>query len=134
MKKSKKSSRWMTQQGIRKQEHYSKAEIRRIVKAANGSGTGIAVQLATETGIRRSELSALKWDQVDTKARRIDIAPDKAVAISEQLAKMLDTFKANNLGTEFIVDRFVVHSLMVLCRKADVPFRGFHPLRHNPVG
>ena len=113
MKKSEETNSRMKQLGIKKQEHYSKAEIQRIVKAANGSGTGIAVQIVAETGIRQSELSALKWEQVDTKTRRIDIAPDKAVAISKRLAKMMDTFKANKLGAEFIFDRFVVHSMMV---------------------
>jgi len=136
MKKSKKTSSQMIQRDIKKQEQYSNAEIRRIVKASNGSEIGIAVQLATETGIRKGELSALKWDQVDTKARKIDIpcrkgiAPDRTVAISEELARVLDIYKVNNLGAEYVFGRFAVHSLMVSCRKADVPLRGFHHFRH----
>jgi integrase len=141
MKKDKELSRHIMQYGDKKQEsakRYSEVEIQQIVNASNGSGVGIAVQLALETRIRRSELSALKWSQVDTTARTvvfqcgsIGVTTDRRMAISEQLAKLLDTYKIHNLDTEFVFsDMDVDRSLRALCRKAAVPFRGFHPLRH----
>ena len=86
----------------------TEAEIRAVWRAADGLGSfGHLVQMGLLTGLRRSELAALRWDWIDLEALRITIPGESmkngrehALPITAGIARLLEM--APNRGASLV--------------------------------
>jgi len=123
-------------------------EAARLISSASGQIRTFIIT-ALNTGLRRGELFALKWEDVRFEQRQIIIAKAKgrrfgALPINDQLFEALTTHPRHKNseyvfhspdGTPYTAKR---HSEMRLrlwkaCDKADLPRIRFHDLRHSFV-
>jgi integrase len=119
----------------------------------------LLVRFASQTGLRIGELIALRWEDVDLGARRVrvrrriykgtvDVPKSRYgirdVPISTALAQELWRFRAasghpadeaplfpSTTGTHLNGEALLSRVLKPAVRRADVPWAGFHTLRHT---
>jgi integrase len=140
--------------------HFLGAEdIHKLLEKAEGPGR-VAILTAVTTGMRRGELLALRWGDVDWSSRRIWVRRNvnrhgqfqepktrgsvRAIAMPETLAKALrahqlaspfsgedDLIFANEKGTPLDGHNFVRRVFDPALRRAGLPKVRFHDLRHS---
>ena len=97
------------------------------------------VDLAMHTGMRRSEILALRWGDVDLRRRTITLSHAKnnerrVIPINDTVAAALRTWP-RVVGTDVIFPDLngpmVTRSFWRACRKAHVPNLRLHDLRHT---
>jgi len=103
---------------------------------------------ALRTGMRKSEIADLKWNQVDLKNKEIEVVRTKSgkkriIPVSEDLFQVLKMFKNVNGDSEFVfqyVDqktgemrhlKYFRRSFENACRRAGISGFTFHDLRHT---
>ena len=136
-------------------EWWEFAEYSRIVAAARGEGPDwyAAVCLAGEAGLRIGEVRALRWrEHVDLVAGTITIAEQMRHGITgtpkggrRRVVPMTGTLVAALRALEVVREGYVVrtvdgkpmsdprtsHAIRRILRKASLPERGWHSLRHT---
>jgi integrase len=97
------------------------------------------VDLAMHTGMRRSEILALRWGDVDLRRRTITLSDTKnnephVIPINDTAAAVLRT-RPRVVGTDALYPDLngpmVTRAFWRACRKADVPNLRLHDLRHT---
>ena len=102
-----------------------------------------ALIVALQTGMRSSEISTLKWDQIrfdrkiivlpDTKSNRPRIVPltEKAIEVFEQRKKMCTVFvfESPRTGRPYIF----WNNFKKFCRRCNIDNFTFHDLRHTAI-
>jgi integrase len=91
----------------------SEAEVRAVWRAADGLGSfGHLVQMGLLTGLRRSELAALRWDWIDLEALRITIpgecmknGREHVLPITKGIARLLEMIPNRGAGLVFPSER-----------------------------
>lgn len=144
----------------------SPAELKRLMKAAEGSRLGALFALAIDTGMREGELLGLGWGHVDLTAatvrverslapvkggfilkepksrrgRRVLDLPRFAVeALREHCVRMLAegnvaaTVFCTKTGHFISKSSFIRQIYLPLLKRAGVPRRKFHTIRHTHV-
>lgn len=106
------------------------------------------VLTALRTGMRKTEIANLRWEQVDLKSREIEVVRTKSgkkriIPISEDLYQKLKSLREKNGETESVfqyVDpktgkkrhlRHFRRSFENACRRAKISGFTFHDLRHT---
>lgn len=133
-------------------------QLRKLIGATPEGPHRLLVTLIAETGLRISEVAGLRWQNIDTKARRLSVrqrvregqvdrpksrAGMRDVPISTTLAKDLAAFRlksrwsadtdlvfATRTGKPFSA-RNAYRWYKTAAKKAGVPWAGFHALRHT---
>ena len=102
------------------------------------------VLVALNTGMRRSEILSLRWDQVDLGKETIRVERTKSgrprfIPINSLLLSVLDTLRRQNGQSEFVFPdsktekpiKNVKTSFKAACKKAQIKGLRFHDLRHT---
>lgn len=106
------------------------------------------ILIAIRTGMRKSEIADLRWNQVDLKNKEIEVVRTKSgkkriIPVSEDLFQVLRMLKDVNGESEFVfqyVDqetgemrhlKYFRRSFENVCRRADISGFTFHDLRHT---
>lgn len=122
-------------------EYHTPEEIKQILKVLNPSWQ-LVVLLGCRAGLRRGEIAALKWDDVDIKNKQLYVAPNKTekhryIPIVDDLLKALIKAKTS-AKRDFVVDVGVNRESKYFLTKyyenatAALPFRcHLHKLRHT---
>lgn len=135
---------------------YSDEEISRILKFAAGSKYYLAILIAVSTGMRKSEILALNWEDIDianksisvtktlqkTEDRKIIVADTKTmrsnrvIPAPNELIEELSYYKGTGpIFTNYYgkyPDTVSVNAcLKHICAKAGVECKGFHAFRHT---
>lgn len=114
-------------------------EIRKILEITGSAELQTIVILAVETGMRRSELASLTWNEVDLKKQTVHLPKTKTdvprtVPLSKAAIKALKDFGSKNEGKIFTLR---AESMSQAFERACEPHRGniiglrFHDLRHE---
>ncbi|KAB8052210.1 tyrosine-type recombinase/integrase [Janthinobacterium rivuli] len=114
-------------------------EITKILESTGSDELRTIVTLAVETGMRRSELASLTWDEVDLKKQTAHLPKTKTdvprtVPLSTTAVKSLKNFGAKIEGRVFILQ---AESMSQAFERACKPHRAnisglrFHDLRHE---
>ena len=125
-------------------EFHTPEEIKQILAIFNPEWQLVA-RLGFQAGLRRGEISMLKWKDVDFKNNQIYVAPNKTeghrfVPIVKELRKALEAHKKRaKRGAEFVInageDRYSPYYLSAFYTKETkekLPFKcGLHKLRHT---
>ena len=97
----------------------------------------VIVQLAIETGMRRSELLSIQWHNIDLENRFL-ILPDtkngdtRAVPLSSKALSLINEVARNSTGKVFISKpNSVSQGFSRACRRAGLENLRFHDLRHE---
>jgi integrase len=115
-------------------------ELEQLLAACEGKGHWLSatIQLAVETGMRRSELLAMRWDDVDLEARTVLLRNTKnghprTVPLSPRALEIIRvTPRAGD--TVFVVSANALRLAWErLRRRAGVSGLRFHDLRHEAV-
>ncbi|WFP48490.1 site-specific integrase [Methylomonas sp. EFPC3] len=95
------------------------------------------VQLAVETGMRRSELLGMTWENVDT-AKRVVLLPDtkngdsREVPLSSRALEVLNSVGVKTEGPVFTTKPdSVSQAFSRACKRANLKDLRFHDLRHE---
>jgi len=128
-------------------------EVKRVLHAASEyMWSEVLVRLAAETGMRISEILALRWDAIDDDIIHVKLSNDRGklgttkttgstrkVMISFDLMAKLATLHAVNKGSEFVFTNsngnlfnatdVLKRVLYPACKRAGVQQFGFHGLR-----
>ena len=116
-------------------------EYQRLLKSAKKiTPMEEAITLAIETGMRRSELAGLIWENVDLE-NRVAHLPDtknneaRDVPLSSQAVKVfLKLEKSKQETSETVLNMFpdyITHSFIKICKNADIKDLRWHDLRHE---
>lgn len=125
-------------------EYHTEEEIKEILAIFNPDWQ-VAIRLGFQAGLRRGEMAALKWKDVDFKNNQIYVAPNKTeghryVPMVKKLHKaLLAAKKRAKKGTEYVLnlgeDRNSPYYLSIYYlkrTKEKLPFKcGLHKLRHT---
>src|SRR5262249_12443966 len=116
-------------------------ELQQLLAACDATGSRwlpAVIQLAVETGMRRSELLAMRWDDADMVARTVLLRNTKnglpgTVPLSPRALQIIrDTARVGD--TVFVVSANAVRLAWErLKRRAAVSGLRFHDLRHEAV-
>jgi integrase len=117
--------------------HFTAEQARRFLDAAKGDSLHALYSVALGTGLRRGELLALTWKDVDTKAGRVTVRRGKTAAAARVVP--LPPFCVTALKS---LDRrpgpifpyspgYATRHVKVICKRAKVPELTFHQLRHT---
>lgn len=115
------------------------AEITKILEATGSSELRTIVILAVETGMRRSELASLTWDEIDLKKQTAHLPTTKTdvprtVPLSKMAVAALKKFGIKDEGRVFTLQ---AESMSQAFERACEPHRAniagvrFHDLRHE---
>jgi integrase len=97
------------------------------------------VEIAMHTGMRRSEIIAIRWSDVDLRRRTITLTHTKnnerrVIPINDTMAAVLRSWP-RVVGTDVLFPDLngpmVTRAFERACRKADVPNLRLHDLRHT---
>lgn len=118
-----------------KRQPYSAAEVRALVAAATPHER-VMVLLGAQAGLRVSEITALTWDTVDLKAKKLRVTgkggKTGTVGIPKGLLAALDALEPR---AGYVVPwrraQTVRERLERLCERAGVRYLGVHSLRHH---
>lgn len=117
--------------------HFTAEQAKRFLEAAKDDGLYALYAVALGTGLRRGELLALTWRDVDLAARTLTVRRAKTVAgvrtvplpafAGDALASLL-----RNPGPIFPVSpSHATRHVAVICERAGLPRLTFHQLRHS---
>lgn len=121
-----------------KRQPYSEEELNRLLQNAGPADRALLL-LGAHAGLRVSEATALEWRDIDMPARVLVVRAGKGgkvgrVVMSRTLAEALDDLRAPEGAAR---DRPLAFGptrarqrMEVLSRRAGVPYRGVHALRH----
>jgi len=104
--------------------------------------------MALQTGMRKSEIANLRWEQVDLNNREIAVIKTKSgrkrmIPINKDLCEVLTGLRGSNKGSEFIFQyadpktgakrhlRYFRRAFEAACRRAGITGLTFHDLRHT---
>ncbi|MGE5648892.1 MAG: integrase [Bacillota bacterium] len=115
------------------------AEIEKILAASESAELQTVITLAVETAMRRSELAALRWEEIDLKSRvahlpRTKTDVPRSVPLSKVAAKALKALSKKKEGRVFSIQ---AESMSQAFERACMPHRAnvanlrFHDLRHE---
>ena len=126
-------------------------EVRKLFEAAKGKRIETALYLAAVCGMRRSEIAALKWENVDLKKGAIDIIAAEVIDIDNKKVRKapkktssyrrikifkpaLDHLKSlpqtSEKVTKYISPSDITEEFSKLETQANIPHYRFHDLRH----
>lgn len=122
----------------------SAAEESRLLAVCTGRRAHLAplIIFAIETGMRRGEIMALKWNAVDLTARVITVEGTttktlrtRMVPITSRLRAVLVALRRNQLrpASPVFTCGDVKRSFVTACRDAKLPDVHFHDLRHTAI-
>lgn len=125
-------------------EYHTPEEIKQILKIFNADWQ-LVVLLGCRAGLRRGEIAALKWADVDFKNNQIYVAPNKTerhryVPIAQDLLKALqESQKLATKGSPYVVNvgearnsKYFLTAYYLKMTKEKLPFKcGLHKLRHT---
>lgn len=125
-------------------EFHSPEEIKQILGVCNPAWK-LVVLLGCRAGLRRGEIAALKWADIDFKNNQIYVAPNKTekhryVPIAQDLFKALqEAQKRTTKGNPYVVDvgearnsKYFLTAYYLKMTKEKLPFKcGLHKLRHT---
>lgn len=117
----------------------SAEEIAKILEITGSTELRAIVTLAVETGMRRSELAALAWDDIDLKKQTAHLPKTKTdvprtVPLSKAAIKALEEFGSKLKGQVFeLRAESMSQAFERACKphRANVPGVHFHDLRHE---
>jgi integrase len=135
-------------------EVWSFEEYARVLRAAHAAGPTwyTAVVLAGEAGLRVGEVKGLRWDDVDLVGRSLTVQQQirkgiagtpkggrrRVVAMTDTLLRALKSmdvvrtgFVVRNPDGGSIRDGQATNAIRRICRKAGLPLREWHTLRHS---
>ncbi len=120
-----------------KRDAYELHEVKRLEVYAEGSNR-LIVLLGAHAGLRVSEMTALRWQDIDLANARLKVRSGKGgkaalVELSGSLVTALGEMpQASREGYVLPcrAQQSVYERLATLCRTARVPVRGVHALRH----
>ena len=125
-------------------EYHTPGEIKQILKIFNADWQ-LVVLLGCRAGLRRGEIAALTWADVDFKNNQIYVAPNKTekhrfVPIAKDLrAALLAAKKRAQKGAKYVImvgeargSQFFLSAYYLKATKGKLPFKcGLHKLRHT---
>lgn len=117
--------------------HFTAAEARRFLHVASDDDLGSLYAVALGTGLRRGELLALSWADVDLAANTVRIRRSKTSAGVRLVplagfARMALADLPKRPGPIWPYrPEYVTRHFQELCRQAGVPVIRFHDLRHT---
>ena len=94
-------------------------------------------QFAIETGMRRGEIAAMRWEHVNLKKRTLAIPETKTgksriVPLSNVATELLSTINRRIDGSVWgIQPDAISHAFLDVCKKANIEDLRFHDLRHE---
>jgi integrase len=97
------------------------------------------VSLAIETGMRRSEITNMRWSDVKLKNRTLHIPQTKTdtprtIPLSSRAVSLLNALPVNISGVVFeIAPDSVSQAFKRACKRADIDNLRFHDCRHEAV-
>ncbi len=127
-------------------------EYRRLLEAARLDGErewSIAIVLVGEAGLRIGEVKALRWQDVDLVGGTLTVAQQvrhgvigtpkgrtrRVVPLTPLLAELLTASRARTgyviSGAELKTDQAPRSAMARICKRAELPDRGWHALRHS---
>jgi len=106
------------------------------------------ILMALQTGMRKSEIVHLRWNQVDLENREVEVIKTKSgkkriIPISRELYDVLTELSGSNKGSEFVFQyadpktgtkrhlRYFRRAFENACRRAGIKGITFHDLRHT---
>ena len=126
---------------VRRTRRLESGEYEALSRAAAG-GTHpyiwLCIEFALETGMRRSEILSLRWDNVDLKTR-IALLPDtkngskRHVPLTTKAVEVLTGLKCTSERVFPITDYSIRHGWDRLVKRAGITGLRFHDLRHEAV-
>ena len=120
-----------------RREAYTATEVTHLEHVSDGA-TLLVVLLGAHAGLRVSEMTALKWDDVNLVEAVLRVVAGKGgktarVYLTPTLVAALETTPLEQ-RTDYVLpcrSRYSVHArLEVACKQARVTFKGVHALRH----
>jgi excisionase family DNA binding protein len=122
-------------------------EEERLLEACTGHLKPI-VLTALKTGMRKAEITDLRWDQVDLVNREIEVVRTKSgkkriIPVSEDLYRMLRSLRDREENSDFVFQyvyqktgkkrhlKYFRRSFENACRRAGIKGFTFHDLRHT---
>ncbi|WP_373989917.1 site-specific integrase [Duganella sp. BuS-21] len=122
-----------------RERRVTQAELTKILTATESTELRTIIALAVETGMRRSELASLAWEEVDLKKQTAHIPMTKidvprTVPLSKAAIKALKEFGVKSEGRVFALQ---AESISQAFERACEPHRAnikdvrFHDLRHE---
>jgi integrase len=115
--------------------HLDAEQAKAFLAACEGDSLHSLYAVALGTGLRRGELLALTWQDVDTKARTVTVRRGKTAAAARVVP--LPAFAADVLPEKApgpiwpYSPGYVTRHVAVICARAGVPVITFHGLRHS---
>jgi len=130
--------------------HLSQAETVKLLLAGKGTMWGVMICVAVRTGLRYSELSALRWESIDMEKRLITVQETvvesvvgsaknnriRRVPFVDDVWQALSSIKKPS-GLVFELDgkhvwyKTAIAQLRRLCKEANVQMVSWHDLRHT---
>ena len=134
----------MPAQGKSRERRLLPGEYKRLQRAARDYGGDISdiIRIAIETGMRRGELAACRWEDIDFRARTIHLAQTKngearTVPLSKSATRILLRLrpKEKAKGPVFSFTRAdtITQAFGRVCDKAGIEGLTLHDLRHEAV-
>lgn len=114
-------------------------EGQKLVQAAHQYGGELEhiIVLALETGMRRGELSELRWKDIDLKKRTATLwdtknGDNRVVPLSTKALTLLDSLPINIKGYVFaMLPDSITRAFNRICERAKIKELRFHDLRHE---
>lgn len=130
--------------------YLSQEEANRLLQEAGATMWGVMIRMALRTGMRYSELSALRWENIDMEKRLITVRETvvegmvgstknnriRRIPFMDDLWSALDALRKPS-GLVFELDgkhvwyKTALAELRRLCKRADVQMVSWHDLRHT---
>lgn len=124
---------------------WSEHEVSLFLEESDKWYQGIVFRILIETGMRRGEVIALRWQDVDSLAKEIRVVASKTsdgrrvILISDGLARRLQHHRKKNMSATYVLESrkgttvrstTIARALDRICRQAGVPRVHIHGLRH----
>jgi integrase len=127
--------------GVRRERRASPSELQSLLaacEARNNHRLATLIELAVETGMRRSELLSMRWQDVDLAARTVLLRTTKngwprTVPLSSRAAALLKVTPRDGDVVFDVSGNAVRLAWQRLRRRAGVSGLRFHDLRHEAV-
>lgn len=121
-----------------KRQAYTLSEVEWLCRVAEGA-TLLIVLLGAHTGLRASEMTELRWEDLDLSEGKLTVRQGKggkrgSVFLSQTLVQVLEQVRPTERQGHVLPCRTrqaVYGRLKSACRQAKVRFKGVHALRHS---
>lgn len=116
------------------------AELEQLLEAADHPADRVVILLGAHAGLRRSEMAALRWRDVDTSTAQAIVHGKggtlKAVALSDRLLEALSVLRASGETSRpgYVLPYSASRAYQrfgALCKRLGIEARGLHALRHT---